>query len=126
MASLQIGGAVAIEQPHQGGGDGTEIGAALGGAHQQALAGRSRLGEAIGGAMLASGALMLDQRLDMGGILDLRSLVVAAPVAGEHLGAVDDAHLMRIGENGQHAPNVGVRHRIIVQVEADIGRLADR
>jgi len=35
-------------------------------------------------------------------------------------------HVMRIGEHGQNAPDMGVRHRIIVEVEADIGRLADR
>jgi hypothetical protein len=42
------------------------------------------LGEAVSGAVLASGALLLDQGLDMGGGLDLRAFVVAAPVNGEH------------------------------------------
>ena len=37
----------------------------------------------------------------MGGILDLRALVVAAPMTGEHLLAVDDAHLVRIGQHRQ-------------------------
>ena len=57
---LQVGGAVAIEQPRQSIGDGAEIGAALGGAQQQVLAGRSDLGEAVGGAMLSRGAFLGD------------------------------------------------------------------
>ena len=51
---LQISGAGTIEQPHQSDGDGTEIGAAFGGADQQDLAGGSRLREAVRGAMLVS------------------------------------------------------------------------
>ena len=125
MASCRSAAPVTIEQPHQSDGDGTEIGAAFGGADQQDLAGGSRLREAVRGAMLVSCAFLLDQPLDVGDILDLRALVVAAPVAGEHLGAVDDAHLVWIGENGQSAPDVVVGNRVIVQVEADIGRLAD-
>jgi hypothetical protein len=52
--------------------------------------------------------------------------VVAAPVAGEHLCTVDDAYLVRIGEYGQDPPDTGIRHRIVVQVEADIRRLTNR
>ena len=47
-------------------------------------------------------------------------------MAGEHRAAVDDAYLVRIGEHRQHATNVRMRHRIVVEIEADIGRLADR
>ena len=45
----------------------------------------------------------------MGGILDLRPLVVAAAMADEHLHAIDDAHLVRIGEHGEQALHLGVR-----------------
>src|SRR5215472_4304300 len=92
----------------------------------QGLAGGSSLCETVIGAVLAGGPLVVDQPLDVGGIFDLRPLVVAAPMAGEDVCAVGDAHLMRIGEHGQNAPDMGVRNRIIVEVEADIGRLADR
>ena len=76
--------------------------------------------------VLAGGTLVVDERLDVGGNLDLCALVVAAPMAGEDVRAVGDAHLVRIGEHGQNAPDMGMRYRIIVEVEADIGRLADR
>jgi hypothetical protein len=60
----------------------------------------------------------------MGGILDLRHLVVAAAMADEHLRAIDDAHLVRIGQHGEQALHLGVRYGIIVEVEAHIGGLA--
>ena len=41
---LELAGAVALEQPQQGGGDGAEIVAARGGAAEQTLARRRRLG----------------------------------------------------------------------------------
>ncbi len=44
---LQRGGAVALEQAHQGGGDGAEIATALGGADEQGSAGGHRLGEEV-------------------------------------------------------------------------------
>jgi hypothetical protein len=66
--------------------------------------------QAIGGAELTGGALLFDQRLDVVRLLDLRTALVAAPVAGEHGAAVNDAYLMRVGEHRQYAVNVRVRH----------------
>ena len=54
---LQLGCPVALQQPHQSGRDGAEIGAARGGANQQSLAGGSRVGEVIGGAMRCASRL---------------------------------------------------------------------
>jgi len=52
--------------------------------------------------------------------------VVTAPMAGQHLGPVADAHLARVREHGQHTADMCVRHRIVVQIEASIRRLADQ
>jgi hypothetical protein len=49
----------------------------------------------------------------------------AARMAGEHRAAVNDAHLMRVGEHRQHATNIRMGYRIVIQIEADIGRFAD-
>jgi hypothetical protein len=62
------------------------------------LAGR-RLEEAIRGAMTAAGALLLDQGLDMGFVLDLLVFVVAARVTGEDLPGVGDADFAGVGEH---------------------------
>ena len=78
---LQRRGAVAFEQPRQGRGDGTEIGAAFGGAHEQGLAGGSGLREAVIGAVLTGGTLVVEQSLDVGGLFDLRLLVVTTRMA---------------------------------------------
>jgi len=81
---LQCRGAVAVEQVDQGGGDGAEIGAVFGGAVQQDLAGRGGVRQAVIGAVLVGGVLGIDQCLHMGGVFDLLTAVVTAPVAGDH------------------------------------------
>src|SRR5215471_19500493 len=60
---IEFGGAIAVEQPQQGRRDSTEIVAALGGAQQQGLACRRRHCEAVGPAMTAGGALVVDECL---------------------------------------------------------------
>src|SRR5215472_12904586 len=121
---FEFGGTVALQEAHQGGGDGAEIVAALGGAHEQDLARRRGLSEVVGGPMTASSALLAYQLVDMRGILDLCALVVAAPMAGEDLLAVDDAHFVNIGEEGEWAADMSMRDRIVIEIEADIGPLA--
>jgi len=69
---------------------------------------------------------VIAQRLDMGGILDLRAGVIAARMTGDQDGAVEDADLLGIGEEGQLATHVGVRDGVVVPVEPGVGRLADR
>jgi hypothetical protein len=81
--SLLLGCSVALQQ-HQGGRDGAEIGAARGGANQQHLAGGSGVGKVIGGAMTMRLALVIDQSLDMGGVLDPLAPAVTAPMAGQY------------------------------------------
>src|SRR6202040_4001113 len=80
--------------------------------------------EAVGAAVLAGGMFLLDQGLNMGGVLDLGALVVTASMTGEDVLAVDNAHLVGIGEHGERAPHVGVGDGIIIQIETDIRRLA--
>jgi hypothetical protein len=67
---------------------------------------------------------VLDQGLDMTGVLDLRTLVVAAAMTGEHLRVIDDAHLVRICQHREQALHLAVRDGIVVKIEAHIGRLA--
>ena len=44
----------------------------------------------------------------MGGVLDLGALVVTASMTGEDVLAIDNAHLVGIGEYGERASHVGV------------------
>jgi hypothetical protein len=70
---LQFGRAVTVEQPGQGWGDGTEVGATLSRSDQQVRGGRHRLRQAVCGTMPVRGALLLEQGLDVGSVLDLRA-----------------------------------------------------
>ncbi len=122
---LQFGGAVSVEQAQQGSGDGAEVVATRGGAAQQVLAGGRDLRQVVGGAVLAGGVFLGDQGGDVGGVLDLGALVVAAAMAGEDLRAIGDAYLVRIGEQRQAAPDMRVRNGVVVAVEAGVRGLAD-
>ena len=73
---------------------------------------------------MACASLVLDQGLDMGGILDLRPAVVAAGMAGEHLRAIEDAHLGGVGQHREQALHVGVRNGIVVEIKPHVGGLA--
>jgi hypothetical protein len=92
--------ATTIEQTHQTGGDGTEVGAAFRGAQQQLLASRGNVGETVGGAMLARGALVRDQGLDMFSLLDLCPFVVTAGMTGQHMCTIDASAQRRVQAAG--------------------------
>ena len=61
----------------------------------------------------------------MGEIFDLHAAVVAAGMGGEFGDAVEDAHALLVGDDTERAPHMRVRHRVVVQIEAHIRRLAD-
>ncbi len=74
--------------------------------------------------MAACLTLVRNECLDMGRLLDLLALVVAARMAGDDFLALDDAQPVGIGQHGQGAPHMRMRHCVIVLVEPDIGCLA--
>ena len=97
----------------------------LGGADEQGPAGRRGQSQAIGRPVAVCLAFPRDQGFDMGRVLDLRALVVAARMSGDGLQALDDAQPAGIGQHGQGASHMSMRHRVIVLVEADIRCLAN-
>ena len=62
----------------------------------------------------------------MGRILDLPAAVKRTGVRGDPRLAVENAHRLQAGMDGQDSAHAGVRDRVVVQIEAHIGRLADR
>ena len=98
---------------------------AFGCANQQSLAGGSRVGEMIGSAVVVRLAFLLDQGLDMGGVLDPIALVVTARMAGQDLLSIDDTHPVEISKHSQRSPHMAVWHRVIVLIEADVRCLAN-
>jgi hypothetical protein len=57
---------------------------------------------------------------DVGGTLNLSTLVVTPSMTGEDVLVVDNAHLVEISEHGELAPHVGMGDGIIIQIETDI------
>ena len=117
-------GAIAIQQLGQPGRDRPQVVAASSGALEQFSHRGHGLRESVGGAVLARCALVVHQILNVIWQLDLRATVVASRVVGQHRGTRQDAHAISIGDHREGAPDMGVRNRIVIQVEARIGRLA--
>ena len=122
---LEQGAAMALEQTHELGGGGAEVLSALGTQEEKRGTARGLGLQATGRAVLARGVLLVDQRRDVGLVLDPSPAIVAARVPGDDAGAVDDADRVFRGDHLQHALHAVVRHRVIVEVEAQIRRLAD-
>ena len=95
---LELAGAVALEEPAETGDDGLQGVSVLRRPHKEFGARRDGVDQAVGGAGAACPALVIAQRLDMGGILDLRAGVIAARMTGDRDGAVEDGDLFGIGE----------------------------
>jgi hypothetical protein len=121
---LQRRGAVAVEQAQQRGGDRPEVVAAPGGMVEQLRRARRGVREPVHAAVLARGALVIDQGLHVGGVLHMHAAVPAARMGRDLAGAVEHAHADLVGQHRQGTPHVLVRHRVVVQIEAHVRRLA--
>ena len=75
-------------------------------------------------AVRAGGALVGDEALDMGRVLELRAAIEAAPMRGDQLSGVEDTHGVQRGQHQQGAVGVRVRDRVVVPVEAHVRGLA--
>ena len=62
----------------------------------------------------------------MGRILDLLSPVVTARMRGNDHLAVEHPDVIRTGHHGERLSHLGMWHRVVVQIEAHIRRLAHR
>jgi hypothetical protein len=78
---------------------------------------------ALGGARRSLGG---DQGVEVSRVLDALLPVVAAPVARDLLRAIEDADLVVRGHQGQGLADERRRDRVVVAVEAEVGRLATR
>ena len=67
--------------------------------------------------------LLLEQRLDVGGVLDPLVAVVAAAVPGDLARGVEDAHRGLGGAKRERTAHRGRRNRVVVEVEADVDGL---
>lgn len=91
------------------------------------IAGMARMdAEAFIAATVLFGAtLLFGEASDVLGLLDLVATIPAARMGGECEGALDDARGVEIGEDDERALGAVVGHGVAVEIEADVGRLAD-
>ena len=107
-------GSVGVEQLDESAGEDAEVVVALGGGDEQRLGRGGGVVEAVGGAVLAGGALAAFELFDMGGVFDLLAAVERARMGGEHYAGVEDAHGVERGRDGKGAADVVVGDGIIV------------
>ena len=100
-------------------------GTAFGGAFKEDFRTGGGMVEAVGGAVLAGGAFVLDEGLDVCGVFDLLAAVEGARMLGNHLARINDAHGVQAREDDQGAAHIGVGDGVVVQVKAHVGCLTD-
>ena len=83
---------VGVEQLDESAGEDTEVVVTLGGGGEQGLGRGGGVVEAVGGAVLAGGALVALELFDVGGVFDLLGAVERAWMGGEDCAGIEDAH----------------------------------
>ena len=95
---VEFVGAVARKEAVEAGDGAVQRMPALSGAGEELGAGRDGVGQAVGEARFRRPALIVAQRLNVGGILDLGAGVVATRMTGDLDGSVEDADLFGVGQ----------------------------
>src|SRR6266545_5605392 len=96
--------------------------AALGGAQEQRLRTRCSMMQAILRTVCTGRALVINQRLEVSRIFELRTAIEAARVGRNHLIAIEDAHGIETGSDEERTVHAIVRDRVIVQIKAHVWR----
>ncbi|XYI01063.1 hypothetical protein ACMHYB_15445 [Sorangium sp. So ce1128] len=99
---FELGGANGVEQSQKPRDRAADVIAALGHDVEEGLAATGRAGETIEAAVLTGAALLLDEALEVLGLLDLLAAVSRADVGRDDLVAIGDAHLVEVSEDDEH------------------------
>src|SRR5277367_1258252 len=118
--------AEAIEELEQPRGGAPEVPAAERDGAQERLGVRARGAEPVAPAELVRVALLLGEGREVRGILDDLKTIVGAAVTGHDAVAVGDAHLLLRRDERERLAHEGVRDGVVVEIEADVRRLARR
>ena len=126
MARSSATGPWALSSFDESAGEDTEVVVTLGGGDEQGLGRGGGVVEAVGGAVLAGGALVAFEFFDVCGVFDLLGALERAWMGGEDCAGIEDAHGLERGRDGEGATDVVVGDRIIVSIEPEIGCLGGR
>jgi hypothetical protein len=92
-------------------------------AQKEGVGSGSREGESAQRKRFTGATFFFAQRIEVGLLLDGLALIKAAGMLCEQRGAIDNAHGLIAGQDGQCATDSGVRNRVIIFVEAHVGSL---
>lgn len=119
-------GVVPIEEAEEPTRRAAEVSAAQGDLLKERARARARAREAIAPAKLGGAQLVSGELLEMRSVLDLAPAVVASHVSGDFDRAVEDAQVGLGRDEGEGFAHERRRDRVVVEVEADVRRLAAR
>lgn len=122
---LELGGPGGVEDLEEPGGRAADVVTALGDEPEERLTAASGAREPVEATMLAGASLLVDQSLEMMGVLDLLAAVPAARVGGDYVVALDDAHFVEVGKHHKRPSDSVVGDGVVVEVKADVRCLAD-
>jgi len=122
---IECGGAVLIERTAELIGNVPEVLPSLRAAENEVVCMRRCVVQAVHAAVFVGFAFLGHELRDVVGILDALVSTPHARVRGDDGEAVDDPHAIGGGDDRERAAHMGMRHRVIVEVEAHVGRLAD-
>src|SRR5262245_50243221 len=97
----------------------------LAGAQQELSRTRNGAGEPVKPSTAAGARLLGGESIDVGRMLDLLTAVPGAGVCGDDLEAVEHAHGLEGGADGECALSTVVRDGVVVEIKAGVGRLSD-
>ena len=112
-----------IEQAQQARGLAGERVAAHGEGGEERLRLRAGMPEAIAAAQVVGVPLLGDQRREMRVVFDALLAIIAARVARDLGRAIEEAHEVFGGDEREGPTHERVRDRVVVAIEADVGRL---
>src|SRR5688572_29820431 len=121
---FELGSTDLIQQKEQARGGSADVITTLGGQPQECWAARRGLGQAIEAAMLPRATFLSKEALQVLRLLELLIAVPAALVNRQHLVALDDADGVEVRQDDERAPRAVVRDGVVVEVEANVRRLA--
>lgn len=122
---LQLGRTHHVEQLKQPGSRAPHVFAALGHGSEEGMAARRSTGQPIRASVLAGIALTVQESLQVLRLLNLQTPIPRALMGGDHFSTICDANPLMICEDDQSALGPIVRNGVVVEIEANIGRLAN-
>jgi hypothetical protein len=115
----------AIKERDETAGEATQVATAAGDFREEVLAFWDGVVEAINAPVLCGLSFVIDERLDVRWVLDLLAAIEASWMGSDCVVAIEDSDGREACHHDEGFADVGVGHRVVVEVEADVGVFPD-